>query len=87
MGSLLGQGRRLGPRRSWRTRAERKNYFARKDYLKEKNYFEKIASSDKKLHWMETELESPFHQFSYYDQEVEVNESVTEATEWFKAKM
>lgn len=52
-----------------------------------KNYFEKIATSDKKLHWMDTDLESPFHQFSYYDQDNEVKESVYEATNWFKIKM
>lgn len=52
-----------------------------------KNYFEKIAANDKELHWMETELESPFHQFSYYDQETEVNESVKEASKWFARKM
>jgi len=52
-----------------------------------KNYFEQIASNDKKLHWMETDLESPFHQFSYYDQEAELSESVAEASIWFKAKM
>ena len=52
-----------------------------------KNYFEKIASTDKKLHWMETELESPFHQFNYYDQDEEVNESITEASKWFAQKL
>ncbi|WP_435625747.1 alpha/beta hydrolase [Flagellimonas sp.] len=52
-----------------------------------KNYFEKIASTDKKLHWMETELESPFHQFNYYDQEDEVNQSVGEASKWFSQKL
>ena len=52
-----------------------------------KNYFEKIASTDKKLHWMETELESPFHQFKYYDQDEEVNESITEASKWFAQKL
>lgn len=52
-----------------------------------KNYFEKIATSDKKLHWMKTELESPYHQFNYYDQDDEVNESVSEATKWFAEKM
>ena len=49
-----------------------------------KKYFEKINSPDKKLHWMETELESPYHQFSFYDQDAEVNETVSEATNWFK---
>ena len=48
-----------------------------------KNYFERIASDQKKLHWMDTELESPFHQFGYYDQDAEVNESVSEASKWF----
>ena len=48
-----------------------------------KKYFERIASEDKELYWIETELESPFHQFSFYDQESEVNESVAKATQWF----
>lgn len=48
-----------------------------------KNYFEKIASPIKRLHWMETELESPYHQFSYYDQDDEVNEAILETTSWF----
>jgi len=52
-----------------------------------KNYYEQIAAEDKKLHWMETELESPYHQFRYYDQEAEVDEAVSEATEWFRSTM
>lgn len=52
-----------------------------------KNYFERIATTDKKLHWMDTELESPYHQFSYYDQDAEVNESIAEATKWFNQKL
>ncbi|NBC58093.1 MAG: alpha/beta fold hydrolase [Bacteroidetes bacterium] len=52
-----------------------------------KQYFENIATDNKKLHWMETVLESPYHQFSYYDQDKEVNESVNEASKWFRAKM
>ncbi len=55
------------------------------DYTKK--FFNDIASEDKELYWMETELESPFHQFSYYDQDEEVNESVTEASTWFAEKM
>ena len=43
--------------------------------------------TDKKLHWMKTDLESPYHQFSYYDQEPEVTESVSEAVKWFRAKL
>ena len=49
-----------------------------------KNFFEKI-SSEKRLHWMQTELESPFHQFNYYDQKEEVEETVEEASKWFRA--
>lgn len=52
-----------------------------------KAYFEKIATSDKKLHWMETDLESPFHQFNFYNQVAEVDESVQEAQQWFGAKL
>ncbi|MCG8577243.1 MAG: alpha/beta hydrolase [Flavobacteriales bacterium] len=52
-----------------------------------RNFFNDIKTEDKKLHWMETELESPFHQFNYYDQDAEVKESVKEATDWFKQKM
>ena len=55
------------------------------DYTK--LYFDKIATDDKELYWMETELESPFHQFSYYDQENEVNESIEQASGWFAKKL
>lgn len=51
------------------------------DYTKA--YFENIASKEKALHWMETDLESPFHQFSFYDQPEEVNQSVEKASAWF----
>ena len=51
------------------------------------NYFDKITSIDKKLYWMQTELESPFHQFNYYDQAEEVNETVEKAADWFNEKM
>ena len=52
-----------------------------------KTYFEKIAASDKKLHWIDTEMESPFHQFNFYDQETEVSESIQEASNWFHLKL
>lgn len=52
-----------------------------------KKYFEKIASIDKKLHWMKTDLETPFHQFNYYDQDAEVSEAVREARQWFAEKI
>lgn len=48
-----------------------------------KQYFENIATDNKQLYWMETELESPFHQFSFYDQPEEVAESVEQAKRWF----
>ncbi len=47
-----------------------------------KNYFEKIGTDNKKLHWMKTDLESPYHQFNYYDKDTEVNESVSEAVQF-----
>ena len=52
-----------------------------------KKFFKDIATNDKKLYWMETELESPYHQFNYYDQDVEVNESVAKVSDWFRTKM
>ena len=52
-----------------------------------KQYFDRIATQDKQLHWIETDLQSPFHQFSFYDQESEVNESVTQAQHWFSEKL
>jgi len=52
-----------------------------------KNYFDGIATEDKKLHWMETDLDSPYHQFNYYDQESEVKEVISEATKWFGQKL
>lgn len=52
-----------------------------------KNYFNEIATSDKKLHWMKTDLPSPYHQFNYYDQEAEVIEAISEAGNWFKQKL
>ena len=52
-----------------------------------KNFFEKIASDDKQLEWVETELDSPMQQFNFYDQEAEVSLAVELATQWFKAKL
>lgn len=52
-----------------------------------KNYFEAIASPDKELDWMDTDLESPYHQFNYYDQTAEVEASVEKASRWFRAKL
>lgn len=55
------------------------------DYTKK--YFANIGTDDKRLHWIETDLQSPFHQFSFYDQEDEVNESIEQATLWFKGHL
>ncbi|MBS1553413.1 MAG: alpha/beta hydrolase [Bacteroidetes bacterium] len=55
------------------------------DYTRK--FFNDLSISDKKLHWIKTELQSPFHQFSFYDQEPEVAESVKEASQWFKSKL
>ena len=55
------------------------------DYTKK--YFEQIATEDKELHWIETDLESPFHQFSFYDQQAEVTESIDQASRWFAQKL
>jgi fermentation-respiration switch protein FrsA (DUF1100 family) len=55
------------------------------DYTKK--YFEKIASKDKHLHWIKTDLQSPYHQFKFYDNEMEVKESVNQAAQWFSKKL
>jgi fermentation-respiration switch protein FrsA (DUF1100 family) len=52
-----------------------------------KAFYNDITSEVKKLHWIETDLESPYHQFNFYDQDNEVNESVSQATIWFAQKM
>ena len=52
-----------------------------------RQYFSKIATEDKSLYWIDTELESPFHQFNFYDQPQEVNESVEQAQKWFKQNL
>ncbi|MDK2596821.1 alpha/beta fold hydrolase [Pseudoalteromonas obscura] len=52
-----------------------------------KQFFENIAADDKSLHWIETELESPYHQFSFYDQEREVMESIEQAQLWFSKSL
>ncbi|WP_044203199.1 alpha/beta hydrolase [Flammeovirga sp. OC4] len=52
-----------------------------------KNFFEKIATDDKELVWLDTELESPIQQFNFYDQEEEVGLAVAKGSDWFKAKL
>ncbi|MEM7797894.1 MAG: alpha/beta fold hydrolase [Chloroflexota bacterium] len=52
-----------------------------------KRYFENLGTQDKALRWVDTDLDSPFHQFSFYDQPEEVNYSVAEANAWFSQKL
>ncbi|TKG89597.1 alpha/beta hydrolase [Puteibacter caeruleilacunae] len=52
-----------------------------------KNFFGKIATDNKKLDWIETDLDSPMQQFNFYDQKEEVNIAVEKATKWYKNKL
>jgi fermentation-respiration switch protein FrsA (DUF1100 family) len=53
-----------------------------------KIYFNEIKTTDKKLIWVGTDiLPSPFHQFSFYDQDAEVKLSVDESAQWFKENL
>ena len=52
-----------------------------------KQYFEKLGAAEKSLYWVDTDLESPFHQFSFYDQSAEVSLVVDQAQQWFTAKL
>jgi len=52
-----------------------------------KNFFNKIATADKQLHWLDTQLESPMHQFNFYDQKDEVDLAVNMASKWFGEKL
>lgn len=51
------------------------------DYTKK--YFEAVPSANKELVWVETELASPMHQFSFYDQDKEVNLAVKKTSAFF----
>lgn len=52
-----------------------------------KKFFNAIRTEDKRLHWMDTELESPYHQFNFYDQEAEIKETIKEAVALFNQKL
>ena len=52
-----------------------------------KNFFGQIGTEDKRLDWVETELDSPMQQFNFYDQEEEVALAVEKASAWYKAKL
>lgn len=47
-----------------------------------KVYFDEINTDKKKIVWVETELQSPFHQFNFYDQTEEMELVVKEVSEW-----
>lgn len=51
------------------------------DYTKK--YFDAVASTDKELVWVDTDLGSPMHQFSFYDQNEEVNLAVEKTSAFF----
>lgn len=55
------------------------------DYTKK--YFKEVASTDKELVWVETDLASPMHQFSFYDQEKEVDLAVEKTSDFFHNKL
>ena len=55
------------------------------DYTKK--YFEEIATDDKKLVWVDTDLGSPMHQFSFYDQAEEVDFAIGEIAAWMGEKL
>ena len=55
------------------------------DYTKQ--YFDKVATKDKSLYWIHTDLQSPYHQFNFYDQPQEVNEVVEQTSKWFDEKL
>lgn len=55
------------------------------DYTRK--FFDAIPGAQKELVWMDTELQSPFHQFSFYDQEAEMSAVVENGARWFKAAL
>lgn len=48
-----------------------------------KKYFNELKAKDKKLIWLDTELQSPMHQFKFYDNEKEINTVSKNASDWF----
>lgn len=52
-----------------------------------KKYFETVPSKDKELLWVETDLQSPMHQFTFYDQKEEVDLAVEKTSSFFHKKL
>ena len=50
---------------------------------KTKEYYENLATEEKKIIWIDTDLQSPMHQFSFYDWEEEINKSIDEIISFF----
>lgn len=55
------------------------------DYTKK--YFETVPSKNKELVWVETNLQSPMHQFAFYDQKEEVDLSIEKTSEFFHREL
>ena len=49
-----------------------------------KEFYSALPVKDKELIWIDTDLESPYHQFDFYDQETEVNLAVKYAWKWYE---
>lgn len=52
-----------------------------------KKFYDALQIPEKQLIWIETDLETPNHQFNFYDQETEVNKAVEHAWKWFEKNM
>ncbi len=48
-----------------------------------RRYFEQIPVTEKHLAWFDTNLETPMHQFYFYDQKAEVDFAINEIIKWF----
>lgn len=49
-----------------------------------RQYFNQAAAKNKRLFWVDTDLESPMHQFCFYDQPAEVDLSIEQTARWLK---
>lgn len=49
-----------------------------------KKYFETLNVKDKKLIWLDTKMQTPMHQFNFYDNEKEMNIVILNASKWFE---
>ena len=49
-----------------------------------KKYYNEISSEQKKLHYIESSIQSPMEQFDFYDNDEKVNMAVNLSGEWYK---